>query len=90
MGESMCYRGHCLVCRYALGDCSANTEQPLPALAQAAEQQGRYLAWVLNYEVGWLVGCFNRLVGHTSTQLQSSDQVAKQARASDALLRLSA
>ncbi|GLC44559.1 hypothetical protein PLESTB_000059900 [Pleodorina starrii] len=33
---------------YALGDCCANPDAPLPALAQVAEQQGRYLARVLN------------------------------------------
>ncbi|KXZ48051.1 hypothetical protein GPECTOR_30g146 [Gonium pectorale] len=33
---------------YALGDCCANPDNPLPALAQVAEQQGRYLARVLN------------------------------------------
>lgn len=33
---------------YALGDCCANPDAPLPALAQVAEQQGRYLASVLN------------------------------------------
>ncbi|KAG2490335.1 hypothetical protein HYH03_011284 [Edaphochlamys debaryana] len=33
---------------YALGDCCANPDHPLPALAQVAEQQGRYLAKVLN------------------------------------------
>ena len=35
---------------YALGDCCANEDAPLPALAQVAEQQGRYLAKVLNAE----------------------------------------
>ncbi|MEW5311892.1 MAG: hypothetical protein WDW38_003569 [Sanguina aurantia] len=35
---------------YALGDCCANPTLPLPALAQVAEQQGRYLAGVLNEE----------------------------------------
>eukprot|EP01025_Chloroclados_australasicus_P010990 TRINITY_DN14731_c0_g1_i1.p1 TRINITY_DN14731_c0_g1~~TRINITY_DN14731_c0_g1_i1.p1 ORF type:complete len:536 (-),score=64.97 TRINITY_DN14731_c0_g1_i1:675-2282(-) len=33
---------------FALGDCSANDEKPLPPLAQVAEQQGRYLAKALN------------------------------------------
>lgn len=33
---------------YALGDCCADPERPLPALAQVAEQQGKYLARVLN------------------------------------------
>ncbi|KAK9906340.1 hypothetical protein WJX75_000240 [Coccomyxa subellipsoidea] len=33
---------------FALGDCCANTENPLPALAQVAEQQGKYLATQLN------------------------------------------
>ncbi|KAG2447458.1 hypothetical protein HYH02_007781 [Chlamydomonas schloesseri] len=33
---------------YALGDVCANPDKPLPALAQVAEQQGRYLAKVLN------------------------------------------
>ena len=33
---------------YALGDCCANPHAPLPALAQVAEQQGRYLAAALN------------------------------------------
>ncbi|KAG2422820.1 hypothetical protein HXX76_015764 [Chlamydomonas incerta] len=33
---------------YALGDVCANPDKPLPALAQVAEQQGRYLARVLN------------------------------------------
>ncbi|GLI68456.1 hypothetical protein VaNZ11_012878 [Volvox africanus] len=33
---------------YALGDCCANPDNPLPALAQVAEQQGRYLARILN------------------------------------------
>ncbi|GMH42376.1 hypothetical protein BSKO_10295 [Bryopsis sp. KO-2023] len=35
---------------YALGDCSAHTDVPLPALAQVAEQQGKYLAKMLNKE----------------------------------------
>eukprot|EP00967_Tisochrysis_lutea_P098427 scaffold145347_cov16-Tisochrysis_lutea.AAC.1 len=35
---------------YAIGDCCANPSHPLPALAQVAEQQGRYLAASLNYE----------------------------------------
>ncbi|KAF6256151.1 pyridine nucleotide-disulfide oxidoreductase-domain-containing protein, partial [Scenedesmus sp. NREL 46B-D3] len=35
---------------YALGDCCANTDSPLPSLAQVAEQQGKYLASVLNAE----------------------------------------
>lgn len=38
-------------CRYAVGDACANPSHPLPALAQVAEQQGRYLAAKLNYEV---------------------------------------
>ncbi|KAL3148596.1 hypothetical protein ABBQ38_014024 [Trebouxia sp. C0009 RCD-2024] len=33
---------------YALGDCCANMELPLPALAQVAEQQGKYLARTFN------------------------------------------
>lgn len=33
---------------YALGDCCANEQNPLPALAQVAEQQGKYLAKELN------------------------------------------
>eukprot|EP01026_Neomeris_dumetosa_P076348 TRINITY_DN81866_c0_g1_i1.p1 TRINITY_DN81866_c0_g1~~TRINITY_DN81866_c0_g1_i1.p1 ORF type:complete len:416 (-),score=64.00 TRINITY_DN81866_c0_g1_i1:217-1464(-) len=33
---------------FALGDCCANDQKPLPALAQVAEQQGRYLAKTLN------------------------------------------
>ncbi|DBB14410.1 hypothetical protein WJX82_007842 [Trebouxia sp. C0006] len=33
---------------WALGDCSANMESPLPALAQVAEQQGKYLAKAFN------------------------------------------
>jgi NADH:ubiquinone reductase (non-electrogenic) len=33
---------------FALGDCCANADTPLPALAQVAEQQGKYLAQVLN------------------------------------------
>lgn len=33
---------------WALGDCCANADQPLPALAQVAEQQGKWLAKVLN------------------------------------------
>lgn len=39
---------------YALGDCCAQAESPLPALAQVAEQQGRYLARVLNAQAGQL------------------------------------
>lgn len=35
---------------YALGDCCANMDTPLPPLAQVAEQQGKYLAHVLNEE----------------------------------------
>ncbi|KAF8061375.1 NDA1 [Scenedesmus sp. PABB004] len=35
---------------YALGDCCANVDSPLPPLAQVAEQQGKYLAAVLNGE----------------------------------------
>lgn len=33
---------------FALGDCCANADSPLPALAQVAEQQGKYLAKHLN------------------------------------------
>lgn len=33
---------------FSLGDCSANFDRPLPALAQVAEQQGKYLAKMLN------------------------------------------
>jgi len=33
---------------FSLGDCCANLDDPLPALAQVAEQQGKYLAKVLN------------------------------------------
>jgi NADH:ubiquinone reductase (non-electrogenic) len=33
---------------FAMGDCCANAQSPLPALAQVAEQQGRFLARVLN------------------------------------------
>ena len=33
---------------FSLGDCCANADTPLPALAQVAEQQGKYLAQVLN------------------------------------------
>lgn len=33
---------------YAIGDCCANPDKPLPPLAQVAEQQGKYLAAVLN------------------------------------------
>ncbi|KAK9842472.1 hypothetical protein WJX81_001619 [Elliptochloris bilobata] len=33
---------------YSMGDCCANVETPLPALAQVAEQQGKYLAKELN------------------------------------------
>lgn len=36
---------------YALGDCCADVDNPLPALAQVAEQQGRYLARRLNEEI---------------------------------------
>jgi hypothetical protein len=36
---------------FALGDCCANLDRPLPALAQVAEQQGRYLAKLLNARV---------------------------------------
>jgi len=36
---------------YALGDCCANPDNPLPALAQVAEQQGKYLARVLNEQL---------------------------------------
>lgn len=32
----------------AMGDCCANADTPLPALAQVAEQQGKFLAKVLN------------------------------------------
>ena len=34
---------------YALGDCSEIIKNPLPTLAQVAEQQGKYLAYNLNY-----------------------------------------
>ncbi|KAI7835537.1 hypothetical protein COHA_010565 [Chlorella ohadii] len=40
---------------YALGDCCAQAENPLPALAQVAEQQGKYLARVLNAQA-WSLG----------------------------------
>ncbi|GAB4820804.1 hypothetical protein N2152v2_007850 [Parachlorella kessleri] len=33
---------------FALGDCCADLDHPLPALAQVAEQQGKYLARCLN------------------------------------------
>jgi len=36
---------------YALGDCCADVDAPLPALAQVAEQQGAWLARRLNEEV---------------------------------------
>jgi NADH:ubiquinone reductase (non-electrogenic) len=36
---------------YALGDCCADVDNPLPPLAQVAEQQGRYLARRLNEEI---------------------------------------
>lgn len=39
---------------FALGDCCANAEHPLPALAQVAEQQGKYLAKHLNEMAGSL------------------------------------
>ncbi|KAI3436606.1 hypothetical protein D9Q98_006023 [Chlorella vulgaris] len=39
---------------YALGDCCANSDTPLPALAQVAEQQGKWLAKVLNQAAGKL------------------------------------
>jgi NADH dehydrogenase FAD-containing subunit len=34
---------------YALGDCAGHVERPLPALAQVASQQGKYIAKQLNY-----------------------------------------
>lgn len=37
---------------YGLGDVAATLETPLPALAQVAEQQGRYLAKILNDAAG--------------------------------------
>lgn len=39
---------------WALGDCCADVDNPLPALAQVAEQQGRYLAACLNESAGEL------------------------------------
>ncbi|KAG1655670.1 hypothetical protein FOA52_011798 [Chlamydomonas sp. UWO 241] len=43
---------------FALGDVCANSDQPLPALAQVAEQQGKYLAKWLNTQAkeapGWM------------------------------------
>lgn len=33
---------------FALGDCAGNYEKPLPALAQVASQQGKYIAKLLN------------------------------------------
>ena len=41
---------------YALGDCAANSESPLPTLAAVASQQGKYLAAVFN---GRRNGAFN-------------------------------
>lgn len=41
---------------YALGDCCANADAPLPALAQVAEQQGKFLAGVLNAKAGAVEG----------------------------------
>jgi len=35
-------------CVYAIGDCAAFETNPLPATAQGAEQEGKYLAWALN------------------------------------------
>lgn len=32
-------------CVYAIGDCAAFETNPLPATAQGAEQEGKYLAW---------------------------------------------
>ena len=37
---------------FALGDCCASADHPLPALAQVAEQQGKYLAKMLNAAAG--------------------------------------
>ncbi|KAK9817823.1 hypothetical protein WJX72_002730 [[Myrmecia] bisecta] len=39
---------------YALGDCCANVKNPLPALAQVAEQQGHYLAKRLNQHYAYV------------------------------------
>ena len=36
---------------FALGDCASNSETPLPPLAQVAEQQGKFVAKLLNAEV---------------------------------------
>jgi NADH dehydrogenase FAD-containing subunit len=33
---------------FAMGDCAGNNEKPLPALAQVAGQQGKYLAKIMN------------------------------------------
>jgi NADH dehydrogenase FAD-containing subunit len=33
---------------FAMGDCAGNAEKPLPALAQVASQQGKYLAAMMN------------------------------------------
>jgi len=37
---------------YAMGDCCASADTPLPALAQVAEQQGKFLARILNANAG--------------------------------------
>lgn len=39
-------QGHCNV--YAIGDCAICDENPLPPIAQAAQQQANYVAEMLN------------------------------------------
>ncbi|KAL6769474.1 NDA1 [Auxenochlorella protothecoides x Auxenochlorella symbiontica] len=55
--------GRPIPCIFGLGDVAATQETPLPALAQVAEQQGRYLARALNEAAGQPGGLAGGLEG---------------------------
>ncbi|KAL4540974.1 hypothetical protein Ndes2437B_g05374 [Nannochloris sp. 'desiccata'] len=59
---------------YAMGDCCANADTPLPALAQVAEQQGKFLARILNASAG---GKKTNLTGVSSESLPAEKFVYK-------------
>ncbi|KAL6749899.1 pyridine nucleotide-disulfide oxidoreductase-domain-containing protein [Haematococcus lacustris] len=73
---------------YALGDCCATPENPLPALAQVAEQQGRYLAKELNAQAqATLHAAAKRPAGHqTSTPTPAPAASASASHKSDAFV----
>lgn len=53
--------GHAHQGVYALGDCAISENRPLPPLAQAAQQVGRWDGWTMS-RVGWFHRWFDRLI----------------------------